>query len=107
MSASRISKMIKYGYVYILANHRPTLYVGVTSDLIKRVYQHKNNLVEGFTAKYNLHKLVYYESLNTITEAIIREKQIKDMNRKDKLKMIAVFNAEFTDLYDRILDKPE
>ena len=90
-----------------MANLRPTLYTGVTSDLVKRVYQHKNNLVAGFTSKYNLHKLVYYEVFGVIKQEIIREKQIKDMNRADKLKMIKKFNPEFEDLYDRILDKPE
>lgn len=90
-----------------MANSRPTLYTGVTSDLIKRVYQHKNNLVKGFTSKYNLHKLVYYEVLDTIGEAIIREKQIKDMNRVDKLKMISSFNPTLRDLHGRILGKPE
>ena len=90
-----------------MANSRPTLYAGVTSDLVKRVYQHKNNLVEGFTSKYSLHKLVYYEILDTIEQAIIREKQIKDMNRLDKLEMIREFNSEFKDLYNVILGRNE
>ena len=88
-----------------MANVRPTLYTGVTSDLIKRIYQHKNNLVAGFTAKYNLHKLVYYEVYDTIAEAIIREKQIKDMNRNDKINLIQKMNPAFNDLYNKILDK--
>ena len=98
---------MKQGYVYIMANNRPTLYTGVTNNLIRRVYEHRNNLVAGFTSKYNLHKLVYYETLDRIEQAIIREKQIKDMNRIEKLEMIRKFNPEFRDLYDRILDKPE
>ena len=89
-----------------MANIRQTLYTGVTSGLIKRVYQHKNNLAKGFTQKYNLHMLVYYEIFDTIEQAIIREKQIKDMNRADKLEMIYRFNPKFEDLYDEILGKP-
>jgi len=85
-----------------MANIRQTLYTGVTSNLIRRVYQHKNNLVEGFTQKHNLHMLVYYEVFDAIEQAIIREKQIKDMNRKDKLAMIYKFNPEFKDLSDQI-----
>lgn len=99
--------MKKGGYIYIMANLRPTLYAGVTSDLIKRVYQHKNNLVKGFTSKYSLHKLVYYETFDTIGQAIIREKQIKDMNRVDKLGMIKKFNPTFRDLYSVILGRNE
>lgn len=90
-----------------MANDRPALYTGVTNNLIRRSYEHKNNLVQGFTAKYNLHKLVYYEMFDTIEMAIIREKQIKDMNRIDKLEMIKTFNPTFKDLYNQILDKPE
>ena len=94
--------MTKRGYIYIMANIRQTLYAGVTNNLVKRVYQHKNNFVKGFTQKYNLHMLVYYEVFDTIEKAIIREKQIKDMNRKDKLAMIYKFNPEFKDLSDQI-----
>ncbi len=98
---------MKKGYVYIMANSRPTLYTGVTSNLIRRVYEHRNNKHGGFTAKYKLHKLVYFEIVDDINWAIIREKQIKDMNRSDKLLMIRKMNPTFKDLYRKILDKPE
>jgi putative endonuclease len=94
--------MTKGGFVYIMANKSQTLYTGVTSNLIKRVYEHKNNLVQGFTKKYILHLLVYYETFETIEQAIYREKQIKDMNRIDKLEMIYKRNPTFKDLYKRI-----
>ncbi len=93
---------MKKGYAYIMANISQTLYTGVTSNLVGRVYQHKNNLAQGFTQKYNLHILVYYENFDGIEPAIIREKQIKNMNRADKLKMIYKFNPEFEDLYDKL-----
>ena len=99
--------MIKGGYIYVMANNRPTLYVGVTSGLIKKVYEHKNNLIPGFTAKYLCHKLVYYESFDFIEQAIIREKQIKDLSREDKLKLIRKTNPMMKDLFYTILDKPE
>lgn len=98
---------MKPGYVYIIANDRPTLYTGVTSNLIKRVWQHKNKVAKGFTAKYDLKKLVYYETLGDINNAIVREKQIKDMNRAEKLEMVCKFNPNFEDFYFKILDKPE
>ena len=95
--------MAKRGYTYIMCNNRPTLYTGVTSDLVKRVFEHKHHLVKGFTQKYNLTKLVYFEIFDSIVEAIIREKQIKDMNRVDKLVMIKRENPAFRDLYQEIL----
>ncbi len=94
--------MLKQGFIYIMANVRPTLYTGVTNNLAKRVLEHKNNLVQGFTSKYSLHKLVYYEYFSSINLAIIREKQIKDMNREDKLLMIQKFNPTFKDLYNEV-----
>jgi putative endonuclease len=91
-------------YVYILAGQRNgTLYVGVTSDLIKRVYEHKQNLIDGFTKKYSVHVLVYYEIHRAIEEAIAREKQIKKWNRQWKLRLIEEGNPEWKDLYDEII----
>ena len=87
-------------YIYILANKRNgTLYIGVTSNLIKRVYEHKKNLVDGFTKKYSIHKLVYYEITDDIESAIRREKQLKKWNRKWKLNLIEDSNPEWRDLY--------
>ncbi len=93
-----------YSYVYILTNvTNRVLYVGVTSNLVKRVYEHKQKLVKGFTAKYNLVKLVYYEVFEDIVEAIKREKQIKGGPREKKLKLIEKANPLFEDLYQSIL----
>ncbi len=90
-------------YVYIMASKRNgTLYVGVTSDLIKRVYEHKNNLVAGFTKKYGVHILVYFEETPEIESAIKREKQLKVWKRKWKLELIEERNPKWIDLYDNI-----
>ena len=97
--------MRKIMYIYIMANARPTLYVGVTNNLIRRVYEHKQELIEGFTKRYHLHKLVYYEIVEGQLQAIIREKQIKDMNRSDKLEMIRRSNSRFEDLYPTIINE--
>ncbi len=92
------------GYVYILFNNKNgTLYTGVTSNLAKRIYEHKNKLVEGFTKKYNVDKLGYYECCDDILSAIAREKQIKAGSRKKKLELIEIHNPEWLDLYDDIL----
>jgi len=90
-----------------MANNRPTLYVGVTSDLIKRICEHQQEFVASFTAKYHCHKLVYYEITDGIEQAIIREKQLKNLNRDDKLALIRSMNPRMEDLYNKILDKPE
>ena len=96
--------MTKQGFVYILTNkNNTTLYIGVTSNLIKRIYEHKNKLVDGFTKKYNLNKLVYFESLDNITAAIEREKQLKNWHRNWKINLITEFNKEWKDLYDDII----
>lgn len=87
-------------YVYLLANkHNNVLYTGVTSDLIRRVYEHKNKLVKGFTQKYNVDRLVYYEACENIVVAIQREKQIKGWSRKKKDELINALNPEWNDLY--------
>jgi len=94
---------MKNFFVYILSNKRNgTLYIGVTSDLIKRVYEHKNNLIDGFTKKYNIHCLAWYEMHETAEAAINREKQIKKWNRKWKLELIEKDNPEWNDLYEDI-----
>ncbi|MDE2008753.1 MAG: GIY-YIG nuclease family protein [Candidatus Omnitrophica bacterium] len=94
----------KRGYVYILTNKNDkVLYVGITSDLVKRVYEHKTGLVEGFTRKYKTHKLVYYETFEDIVNAITREKQIKGWLRRKKVELIEKFNPGWIDLYKSIL----
>jgi len=93
----------KNGYVYIMTNKNNTvLYTGVTSDLVKRVYEHKNKLADGFTKKYNAVKLVYYEVFDDISEAIRREKQIKGGSRDNKVRLIESMNPRWDDLYDDI-----
>ena len=91
-------------FVYILSNFRKTvLYTGVTNDLVKRVWEHKNNFVKGFTQKYYIHDLVYYEVFDDPKSAIEREKQIKSWKRKSKDQLIMAFNPKLKDLYNDIL----
>jgi len=90
---------MKKGYVYIMASKKNgTLYTGVTSSLLKRVYEHKNNLIEGFTKKYMIHNLVYFEECSDISNAIIREKQIKGWLRFKKIDLIETINPNWIDL---------
>ena len=91
-------------HVYILASKRNgTLYIGVTNNLVKRVYEHKNDSVEGFTKKYRVHSLVYFESYGDINRALQREKQIKEWKRYWKIKTINKFNPGWKDLYNAIV----
>ncbi|MDD5399898.1 MAG: GIY-YIG nuclease family protein [Sulfurimonas sp.] len=94
---------MKTGYTYILSNKSKTLYIGVTSNLIKRIYEHKNNQTDGFTSKYNIKDLVYYEIFDTIENAIIREKQLKAGNRAKKITLIESLNPTWKDLYNELL----
>ena len=94
---------MKEYYVYIVASKKNgTLYVGVTVSLKRRVWEHKSGAGEGFTAKYGVGKLVYFERFNSIEYAIKREKQIKKWNRKWKLGLIERANPDWTDLFDEI-----
>ncbi|MCX5918173.1 MAG: GIY-YIG nuclease family protein [Deltaproteobacteria bacterium] len=96
--------MNKQPAVYILASKRNgTLYVGVTSDLVKRVWEHKNNMMEGFTKQYNVPELVWYELHESMESAIVREKKLKDWKRAWKLKLIESKNPEWLDLFDTIV----
>ena len=91
-------------YVYIITNkYNTTLYVGVTNNLARRIYEHKNKLIEGFSSKYNLNKLVYYEHTNDVESAILREKQIKNYSRAKKEILIDNFNKDRIDLYSQIV----
>ena len=92
--------MYRESYVYLLANrHNNVLYAGVTNDLIRRVYEHKSKLVAGFTQKYNVDQLVYYEACPDIVTAIEREKQIKAWSRKKKNELVNALNPGWNDLY--------
>lgn len=90
----------KQAYVYLMTNRTNTvIYTGVTSDLRKRVYEHREKIIEGFTKKYNVNKLVYYEIFDDIENAILREKQVKGGTRQKKVDLIKSMNPEFKDLY--------
>ena len=95
---------MKHYYVYILASKKNgTLYIGITSDLVKRIYEHKNNLISSFTQKYNVHRLVYYEEFTDVLEAIAMEKRIKKWNRQWKIGLIEKVNGDWRDLYFEII----
>src|SRR3989344_4641309 len=97
-------KMKNGYYVYILASRKNgTLYIGVTNNLVKRIWEHKNNLVKGFTEKYSVHNLVYYETFDNIDQAIMKEKQMKKWKRYWKIKQINRMNPDWKDLYNSII----
>ena len=98
---------MKNYYVYIMTNKSKTLYIGITNDLVRRVYEHKNKLVDGFTKKYNLAKLVYYESMNDADSAIKREKQLKNWHREWKINLIESVNKGWKDLSIEFLGDAE
>jgi len=96
---------MKEYFVYILASKRNgTLYIGVTGNLLKRIHEHKDNLVKGFTQKYNVHNLVYYEIHHSVYRAITREKQMKKWNRQWKINLIEKSNPDWEDLYCNLTD---
>lgn len=97
-------KVMKNYFVYILTNKNNTvLYVGITNDLIKRIHEHKNRFVKGFSYKYNLNKLVYFEQTTDVNSAITREKQLKGGSRQKKIDLIENSNCNWCDLYEQLL----
>jgi putative endonuclease len=98
----------KQYYVYILTNKsKKVLYIGVTNDMIRRMFEHRNKLIDGFTKKYNLVKLVYYEATSDIESAIKREKQLKNWHRDWKINLITQFNPDWVDLSERLFGDAE
>ncbi len=94
------------GYVYILTN-KPmgTLYIGSTTDLVGRIWQHKNKSIPGFTSKYNIDKLVYYEWHDSLNDMVLRERQLKKWNRNWKYRLIIQKNPDWNDLYNDVLSQ--
>jgi putative endonuclease len=96
--------MNKQPAVYVLASKRNgTLYIGVTSDLVKRIWQHKNNMIEGFTKRYGVHQLVWYELHENMQSAIEQEKRMKEWKRKWKMELIESMNPNWQDLYHTVV----
>ena len=97
------TQMDRRYYIYLMTNKRGSvIYTGVTNDLKRRVYEHKEKLVEGFTKKYNINKLVFYEIFEDVENAILREKQIKGGSRQKKVELINDMNKEWRDLYEEL-----
>ena len=96
---------MKNYYVYIVTNKpRGTLYIGMTNNLVRRSYEHRNGLVDGFTRKYNLKMSVYFEVFNRVEDAIHREKKLKKRNRQWKIDLIEKVNQEWIDLYEKLVN---
>jgi putative endonuclease len=93
---------VKQYYVYIMTNRSRTLYTGVTNDLQRRVYEHKEKLLPGFTSKYRINKLVYFEATENVSSAIAREKQIKGWLRERKIALIETTNPQWEDLFTKL-----
>ncbi len=103
MAWLKAALMDKQYYIYIMTNHKNSvLYTGVTGDLRGRVFQHRNKLADGFTKRYNVTRLVYYETCEDVMSAIAREKQIKAGSRKDKINLVDSMNRDWHDLYDEL-----
>jgi len=98
--------MKKY-YVYILSSETGTLYIGVTNDLQRRIFEHKHGLIKGFTKRYGVNRLVYYEETAEVNEAITREKEIKKWRRSRKIDLIKLMNSQWKDLSDGWFDEDE
>ena len=94
-------------YVYIIASRSRTLYIGVTSDLARRVWEHKNGVIPGFTSKYQITRLVYFEEFNDIKTAILREKQLRGWLRCKKIDLIESINPTWSDLSEEWFDKTD
>jgi len=93
---------MKQYFVYILTNNSKALYVGVTSNLKNRIWQHKNKIIKGFTEKYNIDKIIYFEQTGNVYSAIQREKQLKGWTRKKKIALFEKENPDWRDLYDEL-----
>ena len=92
-------------YIYILRSTSGVFYIGVTNNLVKRVWEHKNKVVKGFTQKYNIDKLIYYEIYNDVETAILREKQLKNWNREKKIRLISKMNSKLEEIsFESLID---
>lgn len=97
---------MKNYYVYIVTNKpRGTLYVGMTNNLVRRSYEHRNGLIDGFTKKYNLKRLVYFEVFDRVEDAILREKRLKKWNKQWKIDLIERVNPNWSDLYEQLVEE--